>query len=389
LAAVLLLYRAGSLEEPPGRTGLAHLTEHMMFRGTPRFPQGKIDALTSNLGGVNNAMTTSDHAFYYFVLPSEHWRTPLDIEADRMTSCSLEPAQFVTERRIVLEERGMLDDDPDAALDEAVSAVAFTRHPYRHPVAGLRDDIERLTLVDLRSFYETYYTPGNAILAVVGDVNTDDVTSFVAERFGILAGPPPPAPVTRVEPSQTSARHVEVVGSDRAARAVLAFRTPEATHPDSPALEVLSGVLASGRSSRLHRRLVQGERVAAEASADRVLTTEPGLFTVSVLLRVGADLPRSHRAIVGVLDELRESAVGDDELEKAKSLLELDYLMSLETSLGLAASLAFWESLGGWAFGPAFESRVAGVTASDVARMLTCYFDPEVMNTAWRLARPS
>jgi zinc protease len=386
LVAVLILYRAGSLEEPPGQAGLAHLTEHMMFRGTPEHPAGRIDALTSSLGGVNNAMTTCDHAIYYFVVPAEHWRTPLAVEADRMVNCALEPETFETERRIVLEERGMLDDDPDAALDEAVAALAFRCHPYGSPVAGRRSDIERLTLEDLRMFYDSFYVPANAILAVVGDVRAPEVTSFVADAFGPLAGAPPVRP-GRTEPPQRSPRHVEVVGDDLAARAVLAFRAPEAMHPDSPALEALSGVLSSGRSARLYRQLVMGERVAAEASADRILTREPGLFTVSAVLRLGIEPPAAGRAMVSTLRELRDSGVDPDELERAKSLLALDYLSGLETSLGLAASTAFWESLGGWKLGPEFESRVADVSPDDLARALDAHIDPEVMSTAWRYAR--
>jgi zinc protease len=389
LAACLLLYRAGSLEEPEGKTGLAHLTEHMMFRGTPAYPEGRIDALTSSLGGVNNAMTTNDHALYYFVLPAEHWSTALAVEADRMVNCDLAPAQFEIERRIVLEERGMLDDDPDAALDEAVNALAFRRHPYGRPVAGLRVDIERLSLDDLRAFYETHYVPANAVLAVVGDVRVDDVASFVNAAFGALKAAPEGTPPDRSEPPQQSARRAEVVGNDRAARAVVAFRAPEALHPDSPALEVLGSVLSGGRSSRLHRDLVQTERVAAEASADRVLTVDPGLFTVSVLLRVGADPRRTEEAIVGLLEDVKRSGVGDQEIAKAKSLLALDYLMGVETSLGLAGYLAFWESLGGWELGPEFESRVSGVAGSDLARVLEAYFDEEAMCSAWRLARRS
>jgi zinc protease len=361
----------------------------MMFRGTPRHPGGRIDALTSTLGGLNNAMTTSDHALYYFVLPREHWRIPLTIESDRMVNCELEAGQFETERRIVLEERGMLDDDPDVALDEAVNALAFTRHPYGVPVAGRRADIRRLTLKDLRSFYETYYSPANAILAVVGDVSAEEVTSFVAEEFGPLRAAPLPVRPERVEPPQSSPRHTEVVGKDRAARAVVAFHTPGATHSDSAALEVLSCVLSGGRSSRLHRRLVKGECLAAEASADRVLTTDPGLFTVSALLRVGADLARSRETILAVLDGIRRSGVREAELEKAKSLLALDYLLSVETALGLAGTLAFWESLGGWWLGPELESRVAGVTPADLGAAVDSYFGAEAVNSAWRLARPS
>lgn len=389
MAAVLILYRAGSLAEPEGKTGLAHLMEHMMFRGTPAYPAGRIDWLTSRLGGFNNAMTTCDHALYYFVLPSKHWRTPITIEADRMANCRLGRRQFETERRIVLEERGMLDDDPDAALDEAVNALAFTRHPYGLPVAGLRADIVRLSLADLRAFYGSHYVPGNTILTVVGDVRGDEVTSFADEAFGGLEGVPVSPGPTRREPPQSGARHVEVAGRDRAARTVVAFRAPEATHPDSPALEVLASLLSGGRSSRLHRSLVRGERVAADSSADRTLTVEPGLFTVSTLLRVGALPERAHRAVLGVVEELRGSAAAEEEIEKAKALIELDHLASVETALGLAGELAFWESLGGWALGPEFESRASNTTAADLARVLGTYFRPEAVNSAWKLARPS
>jgi zinc protease len=387
LAASLLLYGAGSLVEPPGKTGLAHLTEHMMFRGTPAYPEGRIDALTSSLGGINNAMTTNDHALYYFVLPSEHWSTALAIEADRMVHCDLAPVPFETERKIVLEERGMLDDDPDAVLDEAVNALAFRRHPYGLPVAGLRADIEGLSLEDLRAFYGTYYTPANAVLAVVGDVRQDDVASFAGASFGALRGAPVPPPPDRAEPRQDSPRRVEMVGSDRAGRGVIAFRVPNALHPDSPALEVLTSALSGGRSSRLHRHLVQTERVAAEASADRVLTVDPGLLTVSLLLRVGADPRRSEDAVRAFVEGVRRSGVDDDEIAKAKSLLALDHVTSVETALGLAGYLAFWESLGGWELGGEFESRAAAVAAPDLARVVETYFRPEALCSAWRLAR--
>lgn len=384
--AVLLLYEAGSLDEPPGMSGLAHLMEHMMFRGTPRFPQGKIDGVTSSLGGINNAVTTSDYTAYYFVLPSEHWRVPLTIEADRMVNCSLEARQFETERRVVLEERGMVDDDPDSALDEAVHALAFERHPYRHPVAGLRKDIAALRLADLRSFYETRYVPGGATLAVVGGVRAADVASFVAAEFGRIDGTAASPRSTRPEAAPARARHVEVTGRDRAARIALAFRAPEAAHPDSPALEVLSGVLAGGRSSRLHRSLVIDDRVAVDVSADRVLQLCPGLFIISAVLRVGADPARLEGGIVSILDRLLDSGIDEHELGKAKALLELEYLLGLETSLGLAGSLAFWESLGGWELGPAFEDRVMSVTRSELLRALGTHFTRESMISAWRLA---
>ena len=183
LVAVLLTYRAGSLFEPAGKTGLAHLTEHMMFRGTPSRPQGEIDRLTGRLGGTNNAMTTADHALYYFILPSEHWWTAVAIEADRMFHCEMTEAAFATERRVAIEERRMLDDDPEALAYETIDALAFGDHPYRYPVVGVAEDLERLTLEDVRSFYAARYAPDTAVLSVVGDVEHDVVVATAEELF--------------------------------------------------------------------------------------------------------------------------------------------------------------------------------------------------------------
>ncbi len=383
LAATTLIYRAGSLHESPGKTGLAHLMEHMMFRGTPANPQGVIDAATGGRGGINNALTTTDYTAYYFVLPREHWRLPLEIEADRMMNCALEADAFEKERRVALEERKMLDDDPDTALDEAIDRLALTRHPYRNPVVGLREDLTALSFTDLERFYSDRYRPNNAILAVAGDVDADEVFDAAEDLFaGIEAGELPDAPGI-VEPPQREPRHADVRGVAATPGVEIAFRCPEGTHPDTPAVEVLATLLAAGRGSRFHRTFVAGDGVATDVSATRFLQKDPGLFYVSATLHEGVEPGPFEDDVIGVLAALAKTGPSSQELERARRLIHVDLILARETSLGLAGALGFWEMLGGRELGDAFEQRLLDVSGDDVVRILKTYFDPDVRSSAW------
>jgi len=250
LVATVMLYGAGSVDEPVGKSGLAHLMEHMMFRGTREHPAGAIDLLTGRLGGLNNAVTTHDTTSYYFVMPAAEWRTPLALEADRMTGCELSEAAFEAERRIALEERGMLDDDPEALADEELDRIAFGTHPYARPVVGERKDIEHLSVEDLVTFYATHYSPSNAVLVVCGDVRADEVRSAAEECFGSL----PEGTLAIREPrgarrTEHVRRHRTIEERHAVPQVVMAFPCPPAVDPMTPALDVVASLLASGRSS--------------------------------------------------------------------------------------------------------------------------------------------
>jgi len=382
LVAVLLLYRAGSVYDPAGRTGLAHLTEHMMFRGTPSRPHGSIDLLTGSLGGMNNALTTSDHALYYFVLPSEHWKVPLSIEADRMLHCDLTSEAFETERMVAVEERMMLDDDPDTLLFEAVDLLAFDRHPYRYPVVGRLSDLERLTREDAVRFYGERYRPENAVLAVVGDVEPAHVASVAAALFdsgaGAAGGEARPGP----EPAVTSPRRTDVLGGGSVPRVAVAYRVPPATDADTPALELLAAVLSSGRGSLMYGRLVDDLGIATEVAATMIPQEDPSLFYISASLHPDESPERCELEILGLLDDIRRSGIREEALSRARRLTRVDLLMGRETCLGLAGALAFWESMGGWELGEEHERRLAQVTAADIRSVAGRYFRPESRSTA-------
>jgi zinc protease len=383
LAATTLIYRAGSLHEEPGKTGLAHLMEHMMFRGTPTNPQGMIDATTGGRGGINNALTTTDYTAYYFLLPREHWRVPLEIEADRMVNCALDPGPFEKERRVALEERKMLEDDPDTALDEAIDRLALTCHPYRNPVVGLREDLETLSFADLKRFYADCYRPNNAILAIAGDVDADGVLRAAEELFGGIEPGVLPVASGLVEPPQRGPRHINVRGVAATPGVEIAFRCPESTHPDTPVIEVLATLLAGGRGSRFHRAFVAGDGPATDVAATRFLQKDPGLFYISASLHEGVDPGRFEEDVLTMLADLRRTGPSPQELERARRLFRVDLVFGRETALGLAGSIGFWEMLGGRELGDAFERSLLVVSGDDVVRILDTYFDPDVRSSAW------
>ena len=383
LVAVMLMYRAGSFHDPPRRTGLAHLVEHMMFRGTPRFPHGALDHLTGALGGVNNAMTTGDHALYYFVLPAEHWRTPLEIEADRMRNCVFDTRALETERRVALEERMMLDDDPESRLFEAVDAMALTEHPYRFPVVGLAKDLRRMSVTDLRRFYEERYVPGNAVLSVVGGVERSRVEDAVLRLFGGIRGDMPGPETVCDEPPVSAPRSRSLRDGSATPRLVTAFHSPGATEPDSPAMDIIATLLSSGRSSRLYGRLVEGSGLASEVTASRLIQRDPSLFYVSATLHSGSSAEDCEREILQALRELIERDVPPEELRKAKDLTMVDALLSRETCLGAAGALGFWELLGGWELEAEYEASLDALDAAAVRRAAASYLRPETRSTVW------
>jgi zinc protease len=384
IVASLLMYRAGSLYEPAGKTGLAHLTEHMMFRGTRARPQGWIDRLTGQLGGTNNAMTTCDHALYYFVLPSEHWATPLQIEADRMFHCEFSPETFETERRVAVEERMMLDDDPETLVYEAVDTLAFDRHPYQYPVVGLTSDIKGLTQGDLHGFYADRYRPEEAVLAVVGSLEHDRVRAEVEMLFSADCDPREEDARAVVEdPAVTEPRRSVLSGLSPSPQVVLAFRTPAAVHEDTPALELLAALLSSGRSSLMYTRLVDDLGMATEVSASRIPQTDPGLLYLSASLHSGVSPEECEDEILKLVSGLVESGVSENGLSRARNLTRVDLMLGRETCLGQAGAVAFWECLGDWRLGEEHETRLERVTAADIRRVASTYLDPAGRSSAW------
>lgn len=383
LAASTILYRAGSLHEPEGKTGLAHLMEHMMFRGTARFPEGAIDEVTARFGGWNNAVTTADYTAYYFVVPESAWQTPLEIESDRMANCPLGGESFETERRVAIEEHRMATDDPEYALDEAVDDVAYTVHPYRNPVIGRRESIEALVVDDLRAFHDDLYVPSNATLVVAGPRTHAEVVETVERQFAGIPSRDARAPLPPVEPEQLEIRRARVETDHATPRLTLAYHVPAAEHPDSAALELLVTVLAAGRSSVLYRRLVRDLKIATEVSATRLLQKDPGLFWITASLHPGSNLEDAEGALLDLLGELRETGISERQVETARRLVAADTTLARETVLGATSTLGLWDSLASLEYGEEFEGSLFRKDGGALTEVLTRYLRPERRTSGW------
>src|SRR5215467_891388 len=223
----MIWYRVGSRNEEIGHTGKSHFLEHMLFKGTERFKKGQIDLLTLKNGGGNNAFTSHDFTAYYFSFASDRWKVALEIEADRMTSCAFDPEEFEAEKKVVIEELKTGLDSPWGLLHQEEEAAAFKVHPYRNPIVGWLQDVERATVEEQQAYYRRYYHPNNAILVIAGDFNTDAVLKDVYAAFSSIPEGPQPDPMLLQEPPQRGERRVVVRWRSKVPRLAIAYHAPQ------------------------------------------------------------------------------------------------------------------------------------------------------------------
>lgn len=337
-------FRVGSRHEQPGRTGIAHLFEHLMFKGTARRPEGEFDRIIEGLGGRNNAATWLDWTYYYEEVPTAGFEAIVELEADRMQNTLLGPAQIETEREVVMNERReRVDDDPTGLLAEILWSTAYTVHPYGRPTIGWMDDIARLSADDIHAFYRTWYAPNNAVIAVAGDVDGARLMKAIEAAYGAMPPATLPELPAVVEPLQTAPRRVEKplgVGSERL---VMGWHAPSAVDPRAAALEVLNEALCEGDSSRLQRALVTDGELAAGFYAFVPAFREPGLYEVAVDLRPGVGSDAAERVVLDTFAAVAEDGLSPSELAKAKNRLETRFYRQLQSAQQRAAGFGYWE----------------------------------------------
>jgi zinc protease len=387
VVTVMMWYRVGSRDEVPGETGVAHFVEHLMFKGTGRLAKGEIDRLTMQAGGSNNAFTGPDYTAYVFNLPADQWRLALRIEADRMRNSRFAPGEFEAERQVVIEERRGGEDDPGERLHEQTNGVAFLAHPYRSPVIGWMSDLTRLTREQVVQFYRRYYVPANATCVVVGDVNP---AAVLQEARRVFATVPQLAAVTRPqpeEPPQTGERRTTVRADAQAPRLQVQFHTPRRDHPHQAPLEVVAQALSGGKSSRLYRRLVDGEQLATEVSADVADALDPDATRFVVTLKPGASLEKAEAALLDELRRLTRAPLSADEVSKARNQLETAFLEEQDTAQERATLLGEASSLTGLAYLDRYLPRLAAVTPAQTRRVASLYFGDTNRTIGWLVPR--
>ena len=389
--ALQVWYKVGSRNEIPGRSGLSHFLEHMMFKGTSRYGPRVYSRIVEGLGGQDNALTGRDATTFSVDVAADRIDRILDLEADRMRHLLLDPAEVESERSVVMEERRTRsEDDPVGALAEAFAATAFTEHPYRIPPIGFMADIEKLGVADLRGWYDAYYWPNDAILVAVGDFRAGEMLEKIQTRFGPIARGPEPPTVTAVEPEPRGERRVTVRREAQLPVVYVGYPVPNYRSPDAWALEVLSTLLSTGRASRLYRQLVYGARLALDAGGDySLLTVDPDTFTVYVTVLPEKPVEEVERALAVEVERLRHELVSEEELERAKNQLEAGYLFGQDSLHGRASTLGRYERVAGWRLRDEYIRRVRTVTPADIQTVARRYFVDEHKTTAVLIPSPA
>jgi zinc protease len=370
-------YRVGSKHEKPGKTGLAHLFEHLMFNETKHVPRGQLDRLIESAGGETNAATWVDWTHYQSELPASELPLIARLESDRMQHLVLRKPQIDSEKEVVANERRYrVDDDIEGQVSELLYATAFRTHPYHWPTIGWMQDIEGFTPEDCAAFYKAYYAPNNASLIVTGDFDEEELLSLVQRHYGRI----PPARLPRFdppsEPTQRAERSLELRRPTPAPKLALGYRAPSFGDRDYPALSLASELLFGGRSSRLFARLVRDEELATDLHGSLAPFADAGLYEIWVSLRTGHALTDALRVVDEELRRLCEKRVSEAELRKVKNRMELGFLQGMETAAGKAEQLGFFEVVCGDAaglFGRLNDLRA--VSTEDVQRVARKYFD--------------
>jgi zinc protease len=379
--AINVAYRVGGKDDPPGRSGFAHLFEHLMFKGTSRTAPETIDRLTEDVGGYNNAFTSEDITNYYEVVPSNHLERLLWAEADRLAALEVNAENFATERDVVIGEYDQrILAEPYGMLDELVNREAYALHPYKLGVIGDPDQLNAAALEDVVAFHATYYRPDNAVLVVAGDLEVEQTLQWIQRYFGAIPTPAGTVPrVQVVEPPQSGERSFVYRAANVPLPAVEeAYHIPAASHPDAAALDVLETLLGAGRSSRLYTSLVYGQQLASSAYATADLREQPGLFGLRVTCAAGVALAQARAALTAELDRVREEPPGDLELERVKTQIASAVVRSRQTHSGVALALVRATTERGDPESVNDDlARYLAVTAEDVQRVAQTYLRAE------------
>jgi zinc protease len=374
VATLNVFYRVGSRNETFGETGISHLCEHLMFRGTKKYGPEEFSNIIAENGGEDNAFTSEDYTDYFEIINRDHLDVPLALEADRMANFA--PKGFDSEKAVVMEERRLrTEDSPEEALQEEVQAAAFVAHPYHWPVIGWMHDIQGLTLEDALKYHAIYYSPQNAIVVAVGDFDAAKVMKQIEELFGTLSNGPKPPPVTEVEPPQQGERQVRLFHAANVPAMAEAFHAPNQKNAhDAFALEIAGELLGDGKSSRLYKDLVVDKRLVVDVDVDYDMTSfDPNLFWIAAQMRPGVKADDVMAEVDHQLDIIGTQPVTPAELQKAKNLEEAEFVFGQDSIFREAQLLGVYQMLGDYHLIDQYLSTIDKVTAADVQRVIKQY----------------
>ena len=378
VAVFQVWYRVGSRNEQLGKTGLSHLLEHLMFKGTQTVGPEEYSKIIQRNGGNDNAFTAEDATTYFATLASDRVSVVIDLESDRMHNLTFDEAQFTPEHQVVMEERRLrTDNNPVAALFELISSTAYEAHPYGWPVIGFMNDIRQATREDSLAYYRTYYTPGNAFVVCVGDFSSAELLEKINKAFSVVPTGEAPPRVRAVEPVQQGERRTVLRREAQLPFVGIAYHVPNLSDKDGAALEVLSALLAGGDSARLHHRLVYEKQLARDVGAEYSPTTiDPSLFMLFAQPLPGKAAAQLEKELFAEVDSLQRTPVSAHELTKAKNGLESRFIFAQDSMFYQGLLLGQYESAGSWRDVDSYLPKVRAVTADDVERVAGLYLKP-------------
>jgi zinc protease len=371
-------YHVGSKDEKPGRSGFAHLFEHLMYKGSAHVPAEEHSRFIERFGGFDNAFTADDMTVFWETFPNNYLERVLWLEADRLGSLKVDQANFESEREVVKEERRVrVDNQPYGKVIEDLYAVAFTQHPYHHTTIGSLDDLNKATISDVQDFFHTFYRPDNVTMVIVGDFSAEQTAAWAQKYFGGI--PKPAQPLARAipqEPAQTSEKRVtKSYPNSPLPAVVIGYKVPSQYSPDSYPLDMASNILSGGESGRLYRKLVYEDQIAVQVSGAGNFTEDPNLFFAIAVMNQGKSSTDGEKEINGVLDGMKTAAVSPQELEKAKNQQIAAFILGRETAKEKADALGRYAVLGK---NPNLIntdlSNYLKVTAADIQRVARQYF---------------
>ena len=374
---VALWYHVGSKDERAGRTGFAHLFEHLMFKGSKNVDPEQHTSIVSSVGGQANAYTTEDATVYWQTVPSQYLPLVLWMEADRMATLRIDDKTFKNEREVVKEERRMrIENQPYGRLNEILFDHAFTLHPYKHPVIGSMKDLEAATIDDVREFYRTYYVPSNVAVVIAGDFDEAQTIDLVTKYLGRVpaADRPVPRDIPK-EPPQKQEKRAVVEEAWPLPAVVVAYHITYDGHPDSYPLHILSKVLSDGQSSRIYRKLVYETGLALTAFGGGNIIEHPNLFFAVGIVNPGQSPPAVEKSLLAELERIKIDGITERELQRAKNQFARDYILGRESLQDKATHLAHAEVIHSDITTADGEFDIfQKITAADVQRVARTYF---------------
>ena len=351
--AHMVWYRAGSMDEVNGKTGVAHVLEHMMFKGTDKVKAGEFSRLVAAVGGRENAFTSRDYTAYFQQVEKSKLDEVIKLESDRMSNLNFDDAEFLKEIQVVMEERRLrTEDNPSSLLNESLMATAYMSSPYRHPVVGWMNDLQNMTAADAREWYRSWYKPNNATIVIAGDVDAKQVLATVEKYYGAVSAQELPVRKPQIEPQQKGIKQVQVKAPADSAQLAMAWKVPrlepgKLDDPEPYALELLTAVLDGYDNARLNRTLVKQEKVVNDVGVGYDMVSRgPELFQINATMAKGKSVTQVQASIRKAIDEIKQKGVLESELKRIKVRILSEQIYKRDSIFGQAMEIGSTEMAG-------------------------------------------